>query len=129
MSVTRVARQSPGQGTKNVLEYSPAVIILKDIPGPNGVPLMNTTWRLLIGDQEIATGETDDSGRVNVLGVLKAGTTYTLEYPGRSLAFRKDALDGIGSVTGMQQRLSTLGYNPGPIDGQNGPRTRTSHGR
>src|SRR5437016_4875503 len=102
---TLVARQSPGQGTSNVLDDSQAPIVLKDIPGPNGIPLMNTKWRLLLDDKEIASGEADERGRVNVLSVLKAGKTYKLEYPGRVLQIIKQPLEPLESLKGLQQRL------------------------
>jgi hypothetical protein len=121
-----VARRSPGQGTKNVIDDWVARIVLKDIPGPNGIPLMHTKWRLLLNDTVIATGETDEHGRVAFLSAPKPDKTYKLEYPGRVLEIRKQPLDRISSVKGLQQRLASLGYNPGPADGKHGPRTRTA---
>jgi len=121
-----LARRTPSLETYNVLDDATALIVLKDVPGPEGMPLMHTPWRLCLNGRQIAQGETDERGRVNVLQRLHPGKTYELEYPGRVLKMRKMTLEGIETVTGMQQRLAALGYNPGPADGDAGSRTRTA---
>jgi hypothetical protein len=119
-----VARQTRDRDTSNVLNFARAPIVIRDIPGPEGIPLMNTPWTLLLDGEEIASGETDEEGRVNILNALDPEKTYELQYPGRSITISKTELEGVDSVKGMQQRFVELGYNPGPVDGDHGPRTK-----
>ena len=121
-----VTRKAHGTESANVLDHGRPLLVIRDIPGPEGIPLMNTPWRVLCAGKEIASGITDLNGAVRILNRLEADETYELEYPGRSVQIIVREPDDIASVGGLQQRLIHLGYGPGPIDGQFGPRTRTA---
>jgi hypothetical protein len=93
-----------------------------------GEPRQGVAYRLSLGDIEFK-GSTDDKGRIShpvppdtVGGVLTIGPpdaeeVYVLVVRG---------LDPINTISGIQQRLHNLNFNPGPIDGIVGPLTRAS---
>lgn len=97
----------------------------------NGEPRANQPYELVVDDRLTRTGTTDPNGRLieNIPGiskraVLKVGppeegpaddiVTYDLDL---------GAVYPITELAGVQQRLENLGYAPGPIDGEWGPRT------
>jgi len=121
--VTRTATDSE---SANVLHPRRPLFVIRDIPGPDGIPLMNTPWQLKLGETEVASGVTDKNGRVVVLAPLTPGEVYVLEYPGRSVEIEATELAAIGGTKGMQQRLFGLGYAPGPDDGNAGPLTESA---
>jgi N-acetylmuramoyl-L-alanine amidase len=49
-----------------------------------------------------------------------------LEIDGERITIHVGHLDPIDTVSGVQARLKNLGYDPGPIDGEEGPRTRAA---
>ena len=121
-----VTRSAQGTTSRNVLDHGRPILVLSDIPGPDGIPLMNTPWQLFLDDTEVASGVTDSEGRVIVRVPLKPDKVYRLEYPGRSVEIGASELEDVGSTKGMQQRLALLGYDPGPSDGISGPLTESA---
>lgn len=97
-------------------------IVLKDIPGPIGIPLINTPWVLLLDWKVVERGKTDDEGRVEIRSRLRPGRIYELAYPGRTVEIVGGTAP-IETIRGMQVRLSALGYHPGPITGRANART------
>ena len=95
----------------------------------DGAPLTDEPYRLTIG-HATHEGRTDPEGKL-AAPVEIGETTATLQIAGRTLPLRlghlnpvKDATDD--GVSGAQARLINLGYQPGPVDGRLGPRTRSA---
>ena len=88
-------------------------------------PLASQPYVLTVGGTTIQ-GTTDAQGRIeqsippgSSKGHLIVGTQPdALEYD-----FLLGTLDPPNSVSGVQARLTNLGYDPGPVDGIQGPRT------
>ncbi len=103
-------------------------IILKD---EDGNPLANVSYKLQLGS-ETFDGTTNDKGlleneapsnitegklTVNKQNVLGDNYTWILKI---------SSLDPIEEITGVQARLTNLGYRCGSIDGIKGPRTEAA---
>lgn len=99
----------------------------------DGEPVVNEPYRLDV-DGEITEGTTDAEGRVRapirgraqnarlVVSVTESdGTTDELIYD-----LSLGGVDPIKTPTGVQDRLSNLGYEIGARDGQLGPRTQAA---
>jgi hypothetical protein len=101
-------------------------LIIKLVDG-EGKPMDCLPYVLVVGTKTY-NGATDGSGQIQQ-DVDAAATTATLSLCGNppsdvrigSLNPSKDCDDG--GVTGVQSRLHNLGYDPGPADGDPGPRT------
>jgi N-acetylmuramoyl-L-alanine amidase len=92
----------------------------------DGTPLANTDYELDVRG-EIHKGQTDANGELKHDIPLDAETS-TLMVQGYVwnlyIAYLNPAKDAPDKgVSGIQARLSNLGYEPGPIDGILGPRT------
>jgi hypothetical protein len=92
-------------------------------------PRANVKYLLTI-DSVTHEGRTDGEGRISrpippnaQSGLLVVGEPTDDEEPQEFHLVLGD-LDPVESVTGIQQRLRNLGYDPGPIDGEIGPLTR-----
>ncbi len=79
-------------------------------------PLAGAAFKVLIGDEVIADGVTDDTGLIECAIPAKA-TEGTLICQGESIPLRFGRLDPVTRVTGVQQRLNNLGLGAGPVDG------------
>lgn len=93
-----------------------------------GTPLAQAAYRLDIGGRRIE-GQTDADGALDQPIPAQARTaSLSVEHEGRTYEYRLDlgAMDPIDSVSGLQARLSNLGYRSGPIDGVMGPRTEAA---
>lgn len=98
-------------------------IRLQDIPGPQGIPLAFTPWTLQDGDEIIESGETDENGRVNLQTQIDSESNFTLHFPGRELDVQLFQFDPVQTIRGRQARLAFLGYDTGPVDGNDTDRT------
>jgi N-acetylmuramoyl-L-alanine amidase len=113
-------------------------LVIKLVDGEHK-PMDGLPYVLLVAGKKIE-GETDGDGKIEhdvpadaTQGMLSlCGNAPTPVYIG-SLNPSKDT--GDGGATGLQSRLRNLGYDPGPSDGQPGPRTlaalrefQTDHG-
>lgn len=89
-----------------------------------GQPRPNTPYKLVVGDM-VHEGETNDQGILEHQ-IPMATETVELQVDGESIRIRVGHLDPIEEVSGVQARLVNLGYDPGPIDDTEGPRTRAA---
>lgn len=89
-------------------------------------PIGDVPWRLMIeGVEEPAEGTTGDDGLIAVPLPAHARRA-TLEVFGQEHSLAIGSLDPVSRVTGVQQRLARLGFDPGPFDGIVGRRTRAA---
>ncbi len=89
-------------------------------------PIAGVPWSLRIeGEAEPVTGTTENDGLIAVPCPGQARRA-TLTVFGREHTLMIGALDPVSRVTGVQQRLARLGFDPGPVDGMVGPRTRAA---
>ena len=121
-----ISRQAPGTESSNIINYGRPLFVIKDIPGPAGVPLNNIIWELKDQDTIVAKGVTDQDGRVMILNKLEPGKEYQLEYAGCQKLITIQDLDPTTSTKGLQQRLIMLGYAPGAIDDNFGELTKST---
>nr|MBK7066684.1 peptidoglycan-binding protein [Deltaproteobacteria bacterium] len=83
-------------------------------------------WTLTVeGGGEPTMGTTGGDGLIAV-PVASSARRAVLEVFGRQYSFEIGGLDPVSRVTGVQQRLVRLGYDPGAIDGVAGQRTRAA---
>ena len=104
----------------------PAKLRLRLLEG--GQPQANVQYTLII-EGEILSGTTDSDGllEAHISPSAKEGMLRITE--GDSTAEYRLALghiDPIETISGAQGRLHNLGYDPGTVDGQAGPRTRNT---
>lgn len=92
-------------------------MLLTDMPGPAGVPLMHARWSLFLGDRLVEEGETDATGKLAIHSTLEPNRAYELRYPGRTVEIVAGAGMDVTTVKGQQLRLAFLGYHPGPATG------------
>lgn len=102
-------------------EQFAASMVLTDMPGPAGAPLMHAPWRLLLDGRMVERGETDASGRLQLTTRLLPNRAYELRYPGRTVEIVTGASAAADTVRGQQLRLAFLGYHPGDVTGRVGP--------
>jgi uncharacterized Zn-binding protein involved in type VI secretion len=116
------------QGSSNVLigdyiddeqhhQYQLALRLF-DIPGPGGIPLKQTRWRLLRDFEVIEVGETDSDGIAHISTTLHSDVAYKLCYRGRTIDIYGACEAPSSSIKGMKARLACLGYPPGHITSQ-----------
>ncbi|HVK70297.1 MAG TPA: peptidoglycan-binding protein [Polyangium sp.] len=98
------------------------------LEGHDGKPLAGAAYVLDVGGER-HEGTTDGDGKLEQK-VPVSETTGKLTIAGRVLHLRLGHLNPLdaadGGISGAQGRLSNLGYNPGPVDGVLGRRTRTA---
>jgi hypothetical protein len=92
----------------------------------NGQPFIKTPYELHLGSQVLA-GSTDANGILEKLVPVQTRLA-TLKIESYEWTLNIGDLNPIDNTTdlgisGIQQRLSNLGFDPGPIDGTVGPRT------
>ncbi len=89
-------------------------------------PQRNVPARVEVGGR-VAQLSTDGDGvlECRIPGdAPTARVTLLLEDAPEVYDFDLGALDPIDTISGIQQRLKSLGYDPGPIDNVNGPKTQ-----
>lgn len=116
------------QGSPNVLignyvagereERFATEMVLTDMPGPLGVPLMHAPWSLLLDGRLVERGETDATGKLRIVTTLEPNRAYELRYPGRTVEIVTGASVAIETIKGQQARLAFLGYHPGHATGR-----------
>lgn len=89
-------------------------------------PIGGVEWTLVMdGIDEPLEGTTGDDGLIAVALPAHARRAR-LTAMGQTHALDIGGLDPISRVTGIQQRLTRLGYHPGAADGIVGPKTRAA---
>jgi len=109
-----------------VLEQPKRKLVLKFLD-EDGQPLANETYELEVEDEYIE-GATDDAGRLEAEIPLHARSA-ALRLGERHYRVKIGDLNPLDDVdddgvSGVQGRLRNLGFDPGPLDGKIGPRTR-----
>ena len=93
-----------------------------------GEPRPGVRYKLSVGCEGSETlvfnKETDNDGLITHT-IPKASTTGWLEVDNQVIQLDLGHLDPIETVSGYQARLANLGYDPGPVDGLDGPLTRS----
>lgn len=101
----------------------------------NDEPIRNVPCRLEIAGQKPRTGQVNGNGDVTIEGetefVVHSSVTFAKLFVGEEpdvelYKLRIGHLNPHDDVTGAQQRLGNLGFQPGPIDGIVGPRTKAA---
>jgi N-acetylmuramoyl-L-alanine amidase len=97
------------------------------VQDPAGEPIVFGAWKLRVGDF-LCEGETDGEGMLEEEVPLDAETAQ-LEVGDLRWELRIADLNPLDDApdqgaSGVQARLKNLGFDPGPIDGAMGPRTR-----
>ena len=92
-------------------------------------PMANTAYTLTFRDTTLE-GRSDGGGMVqhDIPADLDSATLVTKftrdgEETGFTWDLKLGQLDPVTELTGVQARLNNLGYNTGPVDGVQGPRT------
>ncbi len=105
-------------------------IVLRDSKGD---VLPGKKYRLRVDGMEDRTGTTQSDGmlieRLNPAaktGNLDLWMDASAARPSFRWRLRLGALDPIEKLSGVQARLNNLGFNPGPIDGLDGPQTQAA---
>lgn len=103
----------------------------------NDEPRAGLDWRLLLDEDILAEGVTDDDGEFET-PISPAVKACTLELgdpvdedddeapPPERYHLQLGALDPASTIRGVQARLQNLGFSPGPIDDLIGPLTRAA---
>lgn len=86
-------------------------------------PLEDYPYELFINDDLFKEGKTKAGGLIEFPMPLEA-RSGKLVFMGQETVLKFGVLDPVSRIKGIQQRLNNLGFNPGPIDGIIGPRTR-----
>jgi len=105
--------------------------------GGDGEPMASRAYRLEVSapgsPNEISEGRTSAEGLVDEAVSAHASEGHLLLWkdpakhaPPQRFRLRLRHLDPIETVKGQQARLSNLGFNPGPLDGVMGSRTRAA---
>ena len=107
----------------------PALLRIILLSSKNGEPHANKPYTLVIDDNQVFSQTTDARGKLEhgippnaVKGRLIVGEGEDREEYILDLRH----LDPTRAPTGVQARLSNLGYNTGNIDGEIGPKTRSA---
>ena len=90
-------------------------------------PRKQITYELVIGGHKGVRkqGTTDDNGELQEdISPLATQGRLFIGNEREEVVLCIGSLDPVTEITGIQGRLSNLGYNPGPIDGILGSRTR-----
>jgi Putative peptidoglycan binding domain/LysM domain len=90
-----------------------------------GTPQANVSYELVAGS-ETYTGRTDGSGRIEHFippDVQEGRLRIALEDRILTYPLKFGFLHPVEGISGIQQRLSNLGYRPGPITGHMNPQT------
>ena len=91
------------------------------------LPRRNLRWALTTA-LDTSTGTTDDDGYLEARIDPQTDTAVLRLYPPdgapQDYQVQMGMLDPIETISGVQQRLTNLGWDPGPVDGVNGPRTK-----
>ena len=90
-----------------------------------GEALAEVAYQLHVDGEQVADATTDDAGMIEV-EIDHGAVRGELRVLGRTIALCFDELDPISRITGVQARLVNLGYAPGKIDGDLGPKTRAA---
>ncbi len=87
-------------------------------------PLMKLKYTMTIDSKKSKKGATDGDGLIDEK-IPTDAQLIELELPDLKETWRLHVghLDPVSRLTGVQQRLKNLGFDPGPIDGIFGPRT------
>lgn len=88
----------------------------------NGEPRVSEEWKAIV-DGCLLTGKTDGKGVLKLRVPPRVPAVEVTLQSGYSITLQVRHLDPIGTVSGVQGRLSNLGYDPGPIDNIRGPLT------
>lgn len=88
----------------------------------NKQPRPHVPYGFRVDQGPFAPGRTDDTGVIREKIPPDAETLF-LEVDDQVIEINLGHLDPLEEVTGIQARLSHLGYDPGEIDGVYGPRT------
>jgi N-acetylmuramoyl-L-alanine amidase len=95
----------------------------------NGAPLADVRWQLE-GEGVTCDGTTDGEGVLSTRVPTRLRRAQLRLRVGEASEVTHDlvfgALDPIGSTSGVQARLANLGFDPGPVDGALGPKTRAA---
>jgi N-acetylmuramoyl-L-alanine amidase len=86
-------------------------------------PLSGVPYHFNVGGEDQPEKTTGSDGAAEVK-VAKSVNEVELHLPWGSFPVMVGHLDPANTIRGAQQRLSGLGFNPGPHDGEMGPRTR-----
>jgi hypothetical protein len=90
----------------------------------DGKPRPGVKYKLTVGDV-IKEGSTGGDGLIKCPIPVDA-ETVDLEVDQEVVRVQVGHLDPIDEVSGLQARLKNLGYDPGPLDGMDGPLTRSA---
>jgi N-acetylmuramoyl-L-alanine amidase len=90
----------------------------------DGNPRAGVPYKVTVG-QLTREGSTGGDGMIQCPIPVDA-ETVDLEVDGEVVRVQVGHLDPIDEVSGLQARLKNLGYDPGPIDGKDGPLTRAA---
>jgi N-acetylmuramoyl-L-alanine amidase len=123
-------QESRSTEQRHRFQKPPTVKVLRiAVEDGNGKRLSNTPYELTVKGQ-VYRGATDGQGILEekVLMEAEAGTLRIQDYVWPLLIGHLNPMDHTpdNGVSGYQARLRNLGYNPGPIDGICGPRTRAA---
>lgn len=86
-------------------------------------PLADVEYAFVIDGKKQPAARTGGDGLATA-EVSRTLRTASLALPWGTFPIELGSLDPARTVSGMQQRLRNLGFDPGPIDGILGPRTR-----
>ncbi|MFZ4573572.1 MAG: PGRP and LysM peptidoglycan-binding domain-containing protein [Phycisphaerales bacterium] len=108
----------------------PGVMVRIVVRDSVGAPLPYKKFLIRIDGAEPVEGTSGADGLVEARippgarsGTLEVWMDNTAERPSFKWPLRLGELDPLETVSGLQQRLNNLGFNPGPIDGIQGPLT------
>jgi N-acetylmuramoyl-L-alanine amidase len=108
------------------LKGSPARLRLRFID--DGDPLAGEPYVLSV-DGDLRNGTLDANGQLDVSILPTAKSIQLTIGNDEPITLKLGGVDPITTVSGVQGRLSNLGFNPGPIDNKMGPQTRHAIGR
>ncbi len=80
-------------------------------------------FSLTVGDQEVS-GEITAEGQTLEVVLERTVTSGTLDLGGHSITLHIGGLGPLDSVAGIQGRVTNLGWDAGPVDNVDGPRTK-----
>src|SRR5262249_7855632 len=103
---------------------SPSRWVLRlELYDESGKAIEDVPYELEVAGAPTIRGKTGSGGLVEA-SVEASAHHATLRLAGRSISLRLGGLEPIRRVSGVQQRLSNLGFYGGAIDGKMGPKTR-----
>lgn len=133
-----VGRASEGEDLANTLTVIREVVRIRFqiAPGTDaGLGIANADYRILVGGSEIASGQTNADGEIEVpLQPLLTGTVTVRIFESDYNLTLHRGLDAVNTLAGQQKRMDILGYmtgyqldlpgNSAPDDGRDNPRTQ-----